>query len=317
MSSILAGEAEESWIGAFLVGLRLKVETPAEIAGFAEAMRAHATPIVPTAAPLVDTCGTGGDASGSFNSSTAAAFVAAGAGAHVAKHGNRSVSSKSGSADVLEALGARLDLSPSRVGQCIDEVGFGFLFAPALHGAMKHAVGPRKALALRTVFNILGPLTNPAGAPHQVLGVFDASLLETMGEVLHDLGSARSLLVHGDDGLDELTITTTSQAMIIDGGLRHEKVDPSRLGLSLHEASSIAGGDPQKNAGIIVSVLEGAKGGARDVVALNAAAALFACGLADDLESGVAQALVAIEDGSEREILDRYVEFTKRYGGET
>lgn len=311
LGRVLAGEASPEWIAGFLVGLRMKGESVGEITGFARAMRSHATAIRCSTGPLVDTCGTGGDDSGSFNISTTAAFVVAGAGGRVAKHGNRSVSSRCGSADVLEALGARLDLDPDDVGRCVDEVGLGFLFAPALHGAMKHAVGPRRALSVRTVFNMLGPLTNPAGAPHQVIGVYDAALLEPMGRVLDRLGAARAILVHGSDGLDEFTVTGPSRYLLVEGGEAELRdLDPVSLGMELHEPAALAGGDAQQNARVSRDVLEGKAGAAADVVALNAAAALWACGIAADLADGLARARASLADGSALGVLERFVEFT-------
>lgn len=316
LGRVLAGEASPEWIAGFLVGLRMKGESVGEITGFARAMRAHATPIRCRTGPLVDTCGTGGDDSGSFNISTTAAFVVAAAGGRVAKHGNRSVSSRCGSADVLEALGARLDLSPDDVGHCVDEVGLGFLFAPALHGAMKHAVGPRRALSVRTVFNMLGPLTNPAGAPHQVIGVYDATLLEPMGRVLDRLGARRAILVHGSDGLDEFTVTGPSRYLLVEGGeVELRDLDPGELGLPRHEASALAGGDAAANAAITREVLGGRPGAAADVVALNAGAALWAAGIAGDLPDGLARAQGCLADGSALALLDRFVEFTNDHGG--
>lgn len=312
MQGILAGDASPEWIAGFLVALRMKGETAGEITGFARAMRSAATPVPCTTGPLVDTCGTGGDGAHTFNISTTAAFVVAGAGGRVAKHGNRSVSSRCGSADVLEALGANLDLDPAAVGRCVDEVGFGFLFAPRLHGAMKHAVGPRRALGVRTVFNLLGPLTNPAGAAHQVIGVFDAAWLDPMAAVLASLGVGRSLVVHGDDGLDELTVTGPTQVRIVDGGVTADTVRPEDVGLATHPAADLAGGDATENAEILRRILRGEESGARrDITLLNAGAALFAAGLADDLRGGVEAAGSAVDSGRAQERLEAYIAFTR------
>ncbi len=311
MRNVLDGDADPAWTAGWLVALRARGETVEEITGFARTMRACATPIVCTKGPLVDTCGTGGDGSGTFNISTTAAFVVAGAGAFVAKHGNRSVSSRCGSADVLEALGARLDLEPSRVAQCVDQVGFGFLFAPALHGAMRHAMGPRRALGVRTVFNILGPLTNPAGAPHQVMGVFSETLLIPLAHVMKKLGNGRSLLVHGHDGLDELTVTGVSSFVTTDEPDVVQELDPSQFGLGQHDSAALAGGDARENAAITRAVLAGQTGAPRDIVVLNAAAALWAAGIAADLAAGVEAAAAAIDSGAAAKSLENYVEFTR------
>jgi anthranilate phosphoribosyltransferase len=312
MDLILAGECTPPWIAGFLVALRQKGETVDEIAGFARAMRRAATPIRCKSVGLVDTCGTGGDGSGTFNISTAAAFVVAGAGGHVAKHGNRSVSSRCGSADVLEALGAELSITPELVADCVDEVGFGFLFAPLLHTAMRHAVEARRALGVRTVFNILGPLTNPAAAQHQLLGVFDASLLSTMADVLALLGTKRALLVHGEDGLDELSVCAPSQMILLEAGRRQRlRIDPVTLGLELHAAESLAGGDAAENARILRAVLAGQGGAARDVTLLNAAAALWAAGLVESLEIGLESAARAIDGGEASRAAEHYVDRTR------
>jgi anthranilate phosphoribosyltransferase len=315
MEGILAGEVDPAWIAGLLVALRIKGETSDEITGFARAMRGEATPVRCATPALVDTCGTGGDGAGTFNISTAAAFVAAGAGAHVAKHGNRSVSSRCGSADVLEALGVNLQLAPEVVGEAIDTIGFGFLFAPALHQAMRHAVGPRRALGLRTVFNVLGPLTNPAGAPHQVMGVFDEMWLDPLAEVMRRLGNARSLLVHGSDGLDELTVTGPSRAVLVDGSVSRLEVDPAELGLGPHEVGTLRGGDASDNARVLRAVLQGRLGAARDVVVLNAGAALWTCGRADSLAEGCELAARSIDAREALDRLDAYVSFSQAHGG--
>lgn len=298
MDQIMSGGATDAQIGAFLIALRCKGETVDEIAGFAEAMREKATPIGGGREPMIDTCGTGGDGSGTFNISTAVAFVAAGAGLCVAKHGNRAMSSKCGSADVLAALGVDVEASPEKVATCLDEVGIGFLFAPKLHGAMKHAIGPRKEIGTRTVFNILGPLTNPAGARRQLIGVFAAELTERMAAVLRALGSERALVVHGSDGLDELTLTGPSQVTELrDGELETYEVAPGDFGYDVVDGSALVGGDAAENARILTDVLKGIAGAPRDVVVMNAAAAIVAGGLADRLQDGAARAEAAIESG--------------------
>jgi anthranilate phosphoribosyltransferase len=306
MEQIMSGDATDAQIGGFLMALRSKGETVEEIAGFAETMRAKVTRIEGGQPPLVDTCGTGGDGSGTFNISTTVAFVAAGAGLTVAKHGNRAMSSRCGSADVLAELGVNVEATPEKVGQCLDEVGIGFLFAPALHGAMKHAIGPRKELATRTVFNVLGPLTNPAGAKRQLIGVFAADLTETMAGVLQTLGSERAFVVHGHDGLDEITLTGPSRVtQLLDGAITTYEVSPQDFGMDCVDAQTLAGGDAAENASILTAVLEGEVGPRADVVALNAAAAIVAGGMAEDLAAGVEAARASISSGQARESLTR------------
>ena len=306
MEQIMSGDATDAQIGGFLMALRAKGETIDEIAGFAETMRAKATQITGGKAPLVDTCGTGGDASGTFNISTTVAFVAAGAGLTVAKHGNRAMSSRCGSADVLAQLGVNVEATPDQVGHCLDEAGIGFLFAPALHGAMKHAIGPRKELGTRTVFNVLGPLTNPAGAKRQLIGVFAPDLTETMAGVLGALGSERAFVVHGHDGLDELTLTGPSRVTeLADGATKTYDVTPEDFGLQRVSVDQLAGGDAAQNAAILTSILDGEIGPAADVVVMNAAAAIVAGGVSQDLASGVKVARDSIEFGKARASLDR------------
>ena len=310
MEQIMSGQATDAQIGAFLVALRIKGETIDEIAGGAEAMREKATPIV-TKRPdyLIDTCGTGGDDSGTFNISTTTAFVACGAGLVVAKHGTRSISSQCGSADVLTALGVNVEATPEKVGECIDEVGIGFLFAVALHGAMKHAVGPRRELATRTVFNILGPLTNPAGAKRQLLGVFDSALTEALAGVLRELGSERALVVHGSDGLDEITLTGPTQVSELkDGQISTRQIHPEDFGLRVASAEALKGGDADHNARILRGVLDGEEGPQRDVVLLNAAAAIVVGGLAEDISAGLEVARESIDSGKARQALDGLIE---------
>lgn len=316
MERILEGEASPSWIAGWLVALRLKGESSSEIQGFAHALRKHATRIDCDREFLVDTCGTGGDASGSFNISTASALVAAGAGARVAKHGNRSVSSQCGSADVLEFLGVKLEVEPARVANAVDQIGFGFLFAPRHHTALRHAVEPRRALGIRTVFNMLGPLVNPADAPHQVLGVYDAKLLPLYGEVLRNLGCERAMIVCGEDGLDELSVCAPSQVLHLGGGsLEEERLHPASLGLEIHAAESLRGGDAERNAQILRGILAGQGGGPRDVVLLNAAAALRVAGRASGWKDGLQQAAESIDSGLAREALEAYVELSQADGG--
>ncbi len=310
MRALMSGEVPPSSIAAVLVALRMKGETVDEITGFAETMRSLATPITPSRRPLVDTCGTGGDHSGTFNISTCAAFVVAGSGAAVAKHGNRSASSKCGSADVLEALGVNLELAPERVAAAIDEVGIGFLFARNLHAAMRH-VGPVRAeLKLRTVFNVLGPLTNPAGADAQVMGVYDERLLEPLAKVLGALGARHAFVVAGSDGLDELTLTGESRlAEWRDGGVHLHQVTPERFGLQTATRDALQGGDAAESAAILRGVLAGEPGPRRDIVLLNAAPALVAAGLATSLEDGLEQAAASIDSGAAQARLDALIAF--------
>jgi anthranilate phosphoribosyltransferase len=301
MDQIMTGVATDAQIGGLLVALRLKGETAKEVAGFAKAMRRQATTVPAQRKPLADTCGTGGDATGTINISTLAAFVAAGAGLAVSKHGNRSVSSQCGSADVLQELGAKLDLTPEQVGACIDEIGIGFLFAPLLHPAMKHAVGPRREMGVRTVFNILGPLTNPAGAQVQVLGVYDQNLTETMAHVLAALGSQAAYVVHGADGLDELSTTGPNKVShLVDGEVRTFTLDPLEFGIPRAELDDLKGGDAKQNAVSFRSVLDGDPGPHRDVVLLNAAACLLIGQLADSLPTALALAAESIDSGAAR-----------------
>jgi anthranilate phosphoribosyltransferase len=315
MEQIMTGQATTAQIGGFLIALRLKGETVEEVTGFARAMRRNATPVASRRPLLVDTCGTGGDGRGTFNISTLAAFVVAGAGLPVSKHGNRSVSSKCGSADVLQALGVRLDLSSHKVAACIDQVGIGFLYAPMLHPAMKHAIGPRREMGVRTVFNILGPLTNPAGAQVQVLGVYDGALTEMMARVLGSLGSQAAFVVHGADGLDELSTTGPNRVTRLQNGdVRTFVLDPQELGLPRAKLSDLEGGDAQENATMFRAVLDGERGPRRDVVRLNAAAGLVAGGLAADLAAGLSLAAQSIDSGAARAKLDALVAFSNNGG---
>jgi anthranilate phosphoribosyltransferase len=314
MRDILCGEATPAQLGAFLIALRLKGETVDEIAGMASVMREHALR-VDVDGPLLDTCGTGGDGQGTFNVSTTAAFVAAGAGARIAKHGNRAMTSGCGSADVLEALGAKIDLLPGQVAECIERSGFGFMFAQVFHPAMKHAAGPRREIGVRTVFNILGPLTNPAGAQHQLLGVARPEIASKMAAVLQRLDARRVLVVHGGDGVDELSIRTHSTVHELrNGSVREYSVSPEDAGLSASPSSAIGGGTPTQNAAVLKSVLQGDQGAVRDVVVLNSGAALVAAGLAQDFKEGASLAQESIDSGAAGRKLEEWVELTRTLG---
>jgi anthranilate phosphoribosyltransferase len=313
MRIVMTGEATPAQIGGLLIGLRMKGETVDEIAAAAEVMRELATRVNVSGPHLVDTCGTGGDGINTFNISTASAFVVAAAGAKVAKHGNRSVSSQSGSADVLEAAAVSLELTPAQVGQCIDEVGVGFMFAPKHHGAMKHAIGPRREMGVRTIFNVLGPLTNPAGAPHQVVGVFDGRLVEPLAHVLKRLGSKHVLVVHADDGMDEFSIESPSHvAELKDGDITSYTINPGKVGLERGKVSELAVQSADESLSIINRVFANEAGPARDIVALNAGAAIYAAGLASSLQAGVEQALVCIASGGARERLQALAQLSQK-----
>jgi anthranilate phosphoribosyltransferase len=315
LEAIMSGEAGDAQTAGFLVALRAKGETAEELAGLASTIRARAERVAPPAGPFIDTCGTGGGRS-TFNVSTTASFVVAGAGVAVAKHGNRSATSRCGSADVLEALGARIDLDPDAVGRCLEETGLGFMFAPAHHPAFKHIVPVRRALGVRTIFNLLGPLTNPAGAPRQLLGVSDAAYLERMGRALAALGCERAMLVRGRDGMDEVSTGAVTDVVHVDGPqVATSSIDPAALGFAPPRDGDIAGADPAGNAGVLRSVLGGTPGPARDVVVLNAAAALWLAGVAPDLPGGVTAAAASIDEGAARERLDAFVAATRRLGG--
>jgi anthranilate phosphoribosyltransferase len=312
MDEIMRGEATAAQMGAFLVALRVKGETPGEIAGCAEAMRAHVVQVRPRRTDLVDTAGTGGDGARTLNISTAAALVAAAAGAGVAKHGNRAVSSASGSADVLESLGFDLELAPARIEQSIDELGFGFLFAPAHHPAMRHAAPVRRELATRTVFNVLGPLTNPAGARAQVVGVYAPELVRTLAEVLVQLGAERAYVVHGADGIDELSPTGPNLVCEVAGGaIREWELDPLDLGIPRCVPSELAGDSADRNAALIRDIFAGAQGARRNAVLLNAAGAIAAAGHAEDLRAGLALAVATVDSGAAGEHLEALVAFSR------
>lgn len=313
MSEIMDGAATPAQIAAYLMGLRQKGETVDEIVGSANAMRARAVRIRVGAPIVVDTCGTGGDGAHTFNISTAAALVVAGAGITVAKHGNRSVSSKSGSADVLSALGVRIDLTPDRVADCIDEVGIGFLFAPLYHGAMKYCAGPRQEMGIRTLLNVLGPLTNPAGATHQVLGVYDAKLTDILGRVLLQLGSQHCFVIHGMDGLDEITLSDRTKVSEGKGGVVSSYFTaPEEFDLHRVARKEFAGGSPEDNARIVKEILQGRKSPKRDIVCLNAAPAMVVGQKAKTLKDGYRLAQQVIDSGAAAEKLDRLITYTRK-----
>ncbi|MGI8944863.1 MAG: anthranilate phosphoribosyltransferase [Thermoleophilaceae bacterium] len=311
LDEVMAGRASETQTAGLLIAFRTKGETVPEIAGMARAMRAVAVAVDPRATDLVDTAGTGGGRP-TFNVSTTAAFVAAGAGCRVAKHGNRSATGRSGSADVLEALGARIDLQPEQVAACIDELGFGFMFAPGHHPAMRHVIPVRKALAVRTIFNFLGPLTNPAGASRQLIGVSDRRFLDIVAGALGELGCDHGLVVSSDDGLDELSVCGPTRVVELEGGRLHaHEITPASVGLSTAPQAALAAGTPEKNAGIARRVLEAGAGPERDVTVLNAGAAIYVGGGADSIEAGVRAAEMAIDCGAARDVLERFVARTR------
>lgn len=313
MRLIMTGEATQAQIGGFLVGLRMKGETVDEITAAAGVMRGLATHVDVDTEHLVDTCGTGGDAAGTFNVSTATAFVVAAAGGRVAKHGNRSVSSSSGSADLLEAAGANLDLTPDQVARCIETVGVGFLFAPAHHSAMKHAVGPRREMGVRTLFNVLGPLTNPAGAPHQLLGVYASEWVRPLAEVLLQLGSERVLVVNAEDGLDEISIAAPTRVAEADGdSVTEYTIAPEDFGLERASLDAVRVADAGESLAMIKRAFAGEPGPAADLIALNAGAAIYAAELAETLEAGVEQARAILSSGAAAGRLDDFVAFTRR-----
>ncbi|MBI3187971.1 MAG: anthranilate phosphoribosyltransferase [Gammaproteobacteria bacterium] len=312
MNLIMTGQATSAQIGGFLIGLRMKGETVDEITAAASVMRELSAKVSVPQDCLVDTCGTGGDASGSFNISTASAFVTAAAGARVAKHGNRSVSSKSGSADVLEAAGVNLDLTPEKVAECIKQVGVGFLFAVKHHSAMKHAIGPRKEMGVRTIFNVLGPLTNPAAAPNQVIGVFGKQWVEPLAQVLKQLGSRHVMVVHAEDGMDEISICSeTHVAELKNGDIKTYRIKPEDFGLKRASLDALKAADANASLEIIKSVLGNKSGPARDIVCLNAGAAIYVSGLANSLADGIEKAKAVIADGSALQKMLALVQFSK------
>lgn len=312
MQIIMTGQATPAQIGGFLIGLRMKGETVDEISAAAQVMRELSAKVDVPKEYLVDTCGTGGDASGSFNISTASAFVAAAAGARVAKHGNRSVSSKSGSADVLEAAGVNLELAPEKVAECINNVGVGFLFAVKHHSAMKHAIGPRKEMGVRTIFNVLGPLTNPAGAPNQVIGVFSKQWLEPLAQVLKNLGSRHVMVVHSEDGMDEISISSaTHVAELKNGEIKTYSIKPEDFGMKRADQATIKAADAAASLAMIKSVFAGQSGAASDIVCLNAGAAIYVSGLAGSHKEGVEKARAAIASGAAQKKFDALVQYSK------
>jgi anthranilate phosphoribosyltransferase len=314
MNGILEGQWTPAQIGGFLIALRIKGETPQEIAAAVTILREKATPVPTSAKPVVDTCGTGGDHSGSFNISTAAAIVAAGGGVAVAKHGNRAMSSKCGSANVLQELGVNLELTPEQVGECVDKCRIGFLFAAKLHSSFKYVSGPRQELGQRTIFNLLGPMLNPARARRQLIGVYDLNLTRIMAEVLGELRSEHVMVVSGTDGMDEISLVApTKVSELKNGEITDYILNPQDLGFSLCTAADLQGGDAPANAAIIRGILEGKRSPAADIVVLNAAAALYVGGLAKDLQDGVALARKSIESGAARKTLESWVAFSKAF----
>jgi anthranilate phosphoribosyltransferase len=308
MNLIMTGEATQAQVGGFLIGLRMKGETVDEITGAVSAMRALASGVKVSGDHVIDTCGTGGDSSGIFNVSTACAFIAAAAGAQVAKHGNRSISSKSGSSDLLEAAGVEIMLNPEQVGQCIADLGIGFMFAPAHHSAMKHAIGPRREMAVRTLFNILGPLTNPAGAPHQVLGVYSRQWQRPMAEVLLRLGSKHVMVVHSEDGLDEISIAAPTYVVEVkDGAISEFSIDPQDYGLAHDNLDELVVDDATQSLALIKQAFAGQAGAALDMLLLNAGAAIYTADLADDLDAGIEAAKQAIASGAAQAKLDQLI----------
>lgn len=311
MQTIMSGNASEAQIGGLLTALRIKGETSDEITGFAESMRSHTVKVSCSQTGLLDTCGTGGDRKGTFNISTAVAFVVAGAGVAVAKHGNHGVSSSCGSADVLKALGIRIDLPAQNVAAIIEEAQIGFLYAPTFHPAMKYAGKPRRELGFRTVFNVLGPLTNPLSAERQLMGVYDRSLTCKLAEVLLQLKTRRAMVVHGLDGLDEISTSAPTQVSeVVDGQIRSYMIDPADYGLPTASLDAISGGTPEENADIIKNILQGARGARRDLVLLNAAAALVVAGKAEDIKEGLKIAAESIDSGAALAKLDRMRELS-------
>lgn len=314
MHAIMTGECTPAQIAGFLVGLRMKGETIDEITAAAQVMRELSTKVVTNSNHLIDTCGTGGDGVNTFNISTTSAFVVAAAGASVAKHGNRSVSSNSGSADVLEAAGVKLDVTPEQVAQCISDVGIGFMFAPSHHSAMKYAIGPRRELGIRTLFNILGPLTNPADAPNQVLGVFSDIWLEPLAEVLKQLGSQHVMVVHSNDGMDEISISAPTQiAELVNNEIKTYSITPEQFGVTRVEINSLSVNSIEDSLNTLQAVLDNTEGPAKDIVILNAGAAIYTAGLADDLEAGIEQAITVIKNGTAKEKLNALIELTQQF----
>ena len=326
MNQIMGGEATPAQVGSFITALRMKGETISEIVGAARVMRAHATPIrVGTVVDIdrdeinveretiIDTCGTGGSGTRSFNISTTVALAVAACGGKVAKHGNRSITSSCGSADVLEKLGVNLDIPPEQVGHCVEKIGVGFLFAPALHGAMKYAIGPRREIGIRTIFNVLGPLTNPAGADRQVLGVFKEELVEPLAKVLLSLGCRRGFVVHGSDGMDEITLTGPTLVAAISGGtIEVQTIEPQQFGFECCQLEELQGGDAEQNAAIVTAILAGEKGPKRDIVVLNGAYALLAAGLVPGVDAGIELLQKVLDNGKAQATLDALIRMTNQ-----
>jgi len=311
LSTIMSGDATDAQIAAYLTALRLRGESADVIAGSVRAMREKFTSVATPDDVIIDTCGTGGDGMHTFNISTAVAIVAAAAGVTVAKHGNRGVSSKSGSADVLTALGVDISVSPDVMERCLKDIGIAFLFAPSLHPAMKHAIGPRREIGIRTLFNILGPMSNPASANHGVLGVYDGNLVPLLAEASHQLGAQHMFIVHGNDGLDEITTTTTTRiAEVTPNGVKEFELDPQTLGIALARAEDLVGGEPDENAGIIRSIFEGETGPKTDIVLVNAAAAIVAGQKAENLKDGLELATATVSSGKAQEKLAELVKAT-------
>jgi len=314
MNNIMTGECSDAQIAGFLVGLRSKGETVDEITAAANVMRELASRVHINHDNLIDTCGTGGDGHSTFNISTTAAFVVAAAGGYVAKHGNRSVSSKSGSADVLETAGVKLELTPEQVAQCVEEIGIGFMFAPMHHSAMKHAIGARKELGVRTVFNVLGPLTNPAGAKRQVMGVFSHDWLETLANVLKNLGSEQVMIVHSEDGMDEISISAaTNIAELKDGEINTYKIEPEQFGMQRADISTLAVENVEESFKVMQAVLDNQGGPTQDIVLLNAGAAIYTAGIEDSLDSGIASARQVIENGLAKAKLNELAKLTQSF----
>ena len=314
MQNIMTGECTDAQIAGFLAGLQSKGETVDEITAAARVIRELASRVHINHDNLIDTCGTGGDGHNTFNISTTAAFVVAAAGGYVAKHGNRSISSKSGSADVLEAAGVKLELTPKQVAQCVEEIGIGFMFAPMHHSAMKHAIGPRKELGVRTVFNVLGPLTNPAGAKRQVMGVFSHDWLETLANVLKNLGSEQVMIVHSEDGMDEISISAaTNIAELKDGEIKTYKIEPEQFGMQRADISTLAVENVEESFNVMQAVLDNQGGAIQDIVVLNAGAAIYTAGIEDSLDSGIASARQVIKNGSAKAKLNELVKLTQSF----
>ena len=313
MNCIMQGEATAAQIAGFMIALRMKGESVDEIAAAARVMRNLSSKVNISSGPLVDTCGTGGDGQKTFNISTASSIVAASAGVKIAKHGNRSVSSKSGSADVLEALGVKLELTPEQIAACVEQVGIGFMFAPMHHSCMKHAIGPRKELGVRTLFNLLGPLTNPAGAQRQVLGVFDDCWLEPLARVLHSLGTQHALVVHAQDGLDEISITSeTNICELNQGDISSYQIKPEDFNLSAAAISDLQVETVEQSAAMIHSLFDGQSGAAADIVSMNAGAAIYVSGQVDTLQAGIELAQLQLKSGAAKQTLQQLIDFTNQ-----